>query len=141
MAVRQPTVEEIFRIADAYNLNPWPADVESYIELSQPILGSYARLDQLTAPSLPVKYPRSPGVRPQPEDNPLGTGTGAVPERLCLVDTAGKVGYCGGPAPFLRPGRMEAGNPGWCLFPVRLPVDQRRAGLPGCARPSGDISP
>ena len=72
MAVRQPTVEEIFRIADAYNLNPSPADVDSYIELSQPILGSYARLDQLTAPSLPVKYPRSPGTRPQPEDNPLG---------------------------------------------------------------------
>ena len=72
MAVRQPTVEEIFRIADAYNLNPSPADVESYIELSQPILDSYARLDQLTAPSLPVKYPRSPGARPQPEDNPLG---------------------------------------------------------------------
>ena len=72
MAVRQPTVEEIFRIADAYNLNPSPADVESYIELSQPILDSYARLDQLTAPSLPVKYPRAPGARPQPEDNPLG---------------------------------------------------------------------
>ena len=72
MAVKRPTVEEIFRIADAYNLNPSPADVDSYIELSQPILDSYARLDQLTAPTLPVKYPRSPGARPQPEDNPLG---------------------------------------------------------------------
>ena len=72
MVVRRPTVEEFFRIAEEYNLDPSPADIESYIELSQPILDSYARLDQLTAPSLPVKYPRSPGVRPQPEDNPLG---------------------------------------------------------------------
>ena len=40
--------------------------------MSQPILDSYARLDQLTAPSLPVNYPRSTGYRPQPEDNPLG---------------------------------------------------------------------
>ena len=72
MAVRQPTVEEIFRIADAYNLKPSPADVDSYIELSQPILDSYVRLDQLTAPSLPVKYPRAPGARPQPDDNPMG---------------------------------------------------------------------
>ena len=66
MVVRRPTVEEFFRIAEEYNLDPSPADIESYIELSQPILDSYARLDQLTAPSLPVKYPRSPGARPQP---------------------------------------------------------------------------
>ena len=64
--------DEMFRIAEEYNLNPSPADVESFIELGQPILDSYARLDQLTAPSLPVKYPRSPGARPQPEDNLLG---------------------------------------------------------------------
>ena len=72
MVARRPTVEEFFRIAEEYNLDPSPADIESYIELSQPILDSYARLDQLTAPSLPVKYPRSPGVRSQPEDNPIG---------------------------------------------------------------------
>ena len=72
MAVKRPTMDEMFRIAEEYNLNPSPADVESFIELSQPILDSYARLDQLTAPSLPVKYPRTPGARPQPEDNPLG---------------------------------------------------------------------
>ena len=72
MAVKRPTMDEMFRIAEEYNLNPSPADVESFIELSQPILDSYARLDQLTAPSLPVKYPRTPGARPQPEENPLG---------------------------------------------------------------------
>jgi amidase len=35
-------------------------------------LGSYARLDQLTEPALPVAYPRRPGYRPQAHENPLG---------------------------------------------------------------------
>jgi amidase len=37
-------------------------------------LGSYARLDELVEPSLPVtvKYPRKPGYRPSVDDNPLG---------------------------------------------------------------------
>jgi amidase len=34
-------------------------------------VASYSRLDELTEPTLPVKYPRSPGFRPQPEENPL----------------------------------------------------------------------
>ena len=29
MVVRRPTVEEFFRIAEEYNLDPSPADVES----------------------------------------------------------------------------------------------------------------
>ena len=36
-----------------------------------PVLASYARLDQLAEPSLPVNYPRGAGYRPDPEDNPL----------------------------------------------------------------------
>ena len=31
---------------------------------------SYIRLDELTEPTLPVKYPRTPGYRPQPHENP-----------------------------------------------------------------------
>ena len=34
------------------------------------IVESYAHLDKLTEPTLPVKYPRTPGLRPQPEENP-----------------------------------------------------------------------
>ena len=78
MVVKRPTVEEFFRIAESYNLNPSSADVESYIELSQPILDSYARLDQLTAPSLPVKCPRSPGRDPNRKTTHWGLGTGVA---------------------------------------------------------------
>jgi amidase len=72
MAVKQPTLEELARIAHAYHFSPTPEDLESFRGLMAPVLMSYARLDQLTEPTLPVKYPRSPGYRPQPENNPLG---------------------------------------------------------------------
>lgn len=72
MPVRHPTLEELERIAHEYNLTPTHEDLESFSGLMGPVLDSYARIDQLTEPTLPVKYPRSPGYRPQPEDNPLG---------------------------------------------------------------------
>ena len=72
MAVKPPTLEELARIASIYNLSATPEDLESFRGLMAPVLMSYARLDQLTEPTLPVQYPRSPGYRPQPEDNPLG---------------------------------------------------------------------
>jgi amidase len=72
MPVRQPTIDELARIAEAYGLSPTREDLESFSGLIAPLLESYARLDQLPEPALPVKYPRSPGYRPWPEDNPLG---------------------------------------------------------------------
>src|SRR5260221_8341607 len=33
-------------------------------------LASYTRLDELVEPTLPVKYPRTPGYRPGPAENP-----------------------------------------------------------------------
>ncbi len=72
MSVKSPTLEELARIAGVYRLNTSSEDLESFRGLMTPALASYARLDQLTEPTLPVKYPRSPGYRPQPEDNPLG---------------------------------------------------------------------
>jgi amidase len=72
MPVKHPTLDELARIAQAYHLHPTLQDLESFRGLMTPTLASYARLDQLTEPSLPVTYPRSPGYRPQPQDNPLG---------------------------------------------------------------------
>ena len=72
MPVKQPTIDELMRIAQDYYLNPSPADLESFLGLLTPMLESYDRLDQLTEPSLPAGRPRSSGYRPAPEDNPLG---------------------------------------------------------------------
>ncbi|MCH8087144.1 MAG: amidase [Chloroflexi bacterium] len=72
MPVRQPTIDDLARRAGAYGLTLTREDLESFSGLIAPLLESYARLDQLPEPTLPVKYPRSPGYRPGPEDNPLG---------------------------------------------------------------------
>ncbi len=72
MPVKPPTIDELWRIAQDYYLNPSQADLESYSGLIAPMLESYDRLDRLTEPSLPEKYLRSSGHRPEPEDNPLG---------------------------------------------------------------------
>ena len=72
VTVKHPSVEELACIAQAYHLSPTRQDLESFSALMTSTLFSYARLDQLTEPTLPVHYPRRPGYRPQPQDNPLG---------------------------------------------------------------------
>jgi amidase len=65
-------LDDLARIAASYSLNLTPQDLESFQGLMAGTLASYARLDELVEPALPVKYPRTPGFRPQPKDNPLG---------------------------------------------------------------------
>src|SRR5262245_39973212 len=72
MAVKTPTLDDLARIAEGFSLRVNKEDLESFRGLMGGMLASYARLDELTEPTLPVKYPRSPGFRPQPEDNLLG---------------------------------------------------------------------
>ncbi len=72
MAVKNPSLDELARVADAFGFDMTRDDLESYRGLMQGVLASYARIDELTAPSLDVKYARRPGYRPQPADNPLG---------------------------------------------------------------------
>jgi amidase len=71
MSIKTPMLEELAAVALAYHLDLTTDDLESFRGLMAGVLGSYARIDQLTAPSLPVRYPRTPGYRPSPEDNPL----------------------------------------------------------------------
>ena len=70
MPIQPPTLEDIAEIADAYGLSVDDDDLESFRGLITNTLGSYARLDELTEPTLPVSYPRTPGFRPQPAENP-----------------------------------------------------------------------
>src|SRR5262249_27009525 len=72
MAVKTPTLDDLARIAERLSLSTTREDLASFRGLMGNALASYARLDELTEPTLPVTYPRSPGFRPQPADNPLG---------------------------------------------------------------------
>ena len=71
MPVQLPTIDDLAELAADYELSLELEDLESFQSLMAGNLASYDRLDELTEPSLPVAYPRSPGCRPQPEDNPL----------------------------------------------------------------------
>lgn len=72
MPVKVPSVDELARIARGLNLNLSTDDLESFRRLMEPTIAGYARLDGIAEPVLPVKYARSSGWRPPPEENPLG---------------------------------------------------------------------
>ena len=71
MSLQSPTLDEIADIAGGYGLSLDESDLELFQGLIRGTLESYARLDELTKPTPPVKYPRTPGFRPHPEDNPF----------------------------------------------------------------------
>lgn len=70
MSVCRPSIAELRRIADSYGFHLSDAELEDLRLVGDGTLASYARLDQLQAPTLPVKYPRDAGWAPPPEDNP-----------------------------------------------------------------------
>ncbi|BDG59200.1 amidase [Caldinitratiruptor microaerophilus] len=72
MPVRRPTAEELERIARLYHFEITPEEAEVYRAAIDATLQSYDRLDQFAEPKLPVAYPRDPGRRPAPEENPTG---------------------------------------------------------------------
>src|SRR5215813_11581225 len=69
MSPRLPTIEQILDIAGFYGMQLTPEDAASFRGLMAGPMASYARLDQLAEPKLPVSYPRAPGYRPGPEEN------------------------------------------------------------------------
>ena len=70
MTVSLPTVDQILNIAGDVGLALSDEDARSFRSLMRGPLESYARLDQLPEPRLPVCAPRDPGYRPDPADNP-----------------------------------------------------------------------
>jgi amidase len=69
MAVSPPTVDQLKAIADAMGLSLNESDLTSFRDLMKPSIDGYNVVDALPDNLPPVKYPRTPGIRPQPEDN------------------------------------------------------------------------
>ena len=67
----KPTIEQLREIAHMSGLHMSDADFESFRGLMSTTFESYQRIDQLTAPALPVRYARTGGYRPAAEENPL----------------------------------------------------------------------
>jgi len=75
MIVKPPTAEELEHIALAFGLDLTPEDIASFQGLMAGPLASYQRLHELVEPRLPVKYPRTPGYRPERSEDPLNAWT------------------------------------------------------------------
>src|ERR687884_1757146 len=73
MIAKPPTTDQLRKIASDYGFHFDEAELKSYRELIEVVLNdSYQQSDQLAeVESPPVKYPRSSGYRPTPEENPL----------------------------------------------------------------------
>jgi len=69
MPVSLPTPDQLKRIAEEMNLSLTESDIASFLALMKPSIDGYNVVDQLPDNLPPVKYPRTPGYRPQPEDN------------------------------------------------------------------------
>lgn len=70
--VRKPAISELEKMSAQFGLClSDPKLLIEYQEAIGDILKKVNRLDRLAEPTLPVKYPRTPGFRPLPEDNPF----------------------------------------------------------------------
>jgi amidase len=69
--VKRPTVEQLHDIVDSLQMSMSGREVAEYLEILEGTFQAYDRLTQLPDNLPPVRYPRTPGVRPAPADNPL----------------------------------------------------------------------
>ena len=66
-----PSVEQVLDIAGGFGLELSPDEANGYCNLLRGAIKSYRRLDEMVEYRPPVKYPRTVGYRPAPEDNPF----------------------------------------------------------------------
>lgn len=72
MAVYRPNVTEVQQAASELGLNLSREDAASFHALMQGQLDAYDLVDSMVAPLPEVVYPRTPGARPDADDNPFG---------------------------------------------------------------------
>lgn len=70
MAVQLPTPEQLEDVALEIGLDLTGADIESFRAMMAPSIAAYNLVDAMPDNLPPVRYPRLPGTRPAPEDNP-----------------------------------------------------------------------
>jgi amidase len=67
---KAPSAEQIRDLASDFEIDLTGEEAATYARLIGGIVHSYRRLDELPERKPPVKYPRAPGYRPAPEENP-----------------------------------------------------------------------
>ena len=72
MAIKRPTHEQLKQVALDLGIHLSDDEVATYNKLLQPNFDAYDLVDSLPDYVPAVKYPRTPGYRPGPEENPYG---------------------------------------------------------------------
>ncbi len=70
MTVQTPKPGQLAEIADELGLSFTDSDVASFINILRPFVAAYNVVDAMPDNLPEVKYPRTPGRHPSPEENP-----------------------------------------------------------------------
>src|SRR5215831_407786 len=115
MSIEAPNSGQILDIANSFGMNLTIDDANSFIKLMVGLKQSYDRLDAMLEPRLPVKYPRTPGREPAPEENLYNAWTfkteikGAVQGKLAGKRVAIKDNICVAGIPMRNGSRVLEG--------------------------------
>lgn len=95
MGVRVPRNEDLRRIAERRGIRPSEDELAVYQGVMSALLETYPQVERLGEGTPAVRYPRTSGYRPEPEDNPLnawywrceirGSGDGLLAGRTVAI--------------------------------------------------------
>ncbi len=98
MTIKRPSLAQMRDMAERFGMNLTDEELSEYLEVMEPNLQAYDRLDRYPDYLPPVRYPRSPGYFPDFSENPLNawyvkTNIAGAPDgplrgkRIALKDT------------------------------------------------------
>jgi amidase len=70
--VKRPTIEQLQKIVQSLHMSMSEREVGEYLDVLEGTMQAYDRIAQLPDYLPEVRYPRTPGTRPSPSENPLG---------------------------------------------------------------------
>ncbi len=99
MTVKRPTLEQMSDVVESLGMTMSKERVGEFISLMDGSFAAYDIVDQMADEIPVVKYPRTPGYRPSPEENPLNawyvkTDIHGRPERQAQGQDGRRQGQC-----------------------------------------------
>ena len=70
--VKRPTLEQMRKIVASLHMSMSDHEIGEYLDVLEGTMQAYDRVDALPDYLPEVRYPRTPGTRPSPSENPLG---------------------------------------------------------------------
>ena len=71
MTIKRPVLSQMRTMAERFGMHLSDAELDEYREIMEPYIQAYDRIDAAPDHLPEVRYPRAPGYRPSPAENPL----------------------------------------------------------------------